>query len=949
MNRRDFLRLTGSAAVALGAPRLPAQTVPNGPGAIRFAVIGDFGETLADQIFPLDRVANMVRSWNPDFVVSVGDNNYVLGQASTIDVNIGKNFTAYIYPKTTEIPVEYPYPAGAPLYNRFVPTLGNHDYGDVGDDHVPSVAHVSLSNPYLQYFENAVRAGFVATPNTDINFADHAPGQTWERSLISGEVENYAAFSESENMRFYDVRLGTPSGPSSVHLFVFDSNPATPYGRYAQNRTIPNRDGSPSAFVEQATQGAWLQARLAASTATWKIVIFHHPPYNSAPGAATSQYEFLRWPFQAWGATAVITGHVHNYERLEMPDSNSNFEPVYGGPTIPYMVNGAGGFIPEQGFDPSFVIQGSKVRVAQYGAQLITADEDSINFLYFDIDGVLRDVRTIYADPAAGIPQVEFGGREFPVSAGAGTVHVPVTRLGDASAPLTVNYSTMDGSAIAGVNYQPASGLLAFAANEREKTIAITIEPPPTFLQGTVPWESLIFAIGLSMPDVGSVGFFHVASVIMVNTVDTPITNQDLFITQTYADLFQTVPTPAEIAAAKSGIGVLDLWLERAKWVYDLLISNYANEPVFPAVQVYSALILSDTGVLSGLGVPPSFPDLENGVSLYRGAATTNDALTTLSEAFNENILALLDSKVPGFGTDDQLFIETVYLAAILPLGSTPTQADIDYWLLELSGSNQTERSKNRNLMLGRIAAESFDPPPVTGMTAFNLTVDNQNEVLLSIIVAGLLRIQLVYDQFLAGYLGPAKIGGELAIIDHIYNLLQSADYAARFRVTSYEGYIDSVKGGLSSSLRLREVDPEGDGLDNHQEYSFAVNASHAFGAPVTDIDIQNDAGQQYALFSYRQAANIKRVEFLIQTSSDLVTWTVATGAIADGGGGYGILPQAPGQNSGSLDDWKAVCPPADPAEAVVRKIKVRGGWLPRSRHSPFRLAKPGLLDMERP
>ncbi|MBN8246555.1 MAG: metallophosphoesterase, partial [Verrucomicrobia bacterium] len=354
LNRRRFFQVTGAAGAGLALSRLPAvggllPQAPTGPGAIRFALIGDYGETLADQAFPLDTVAAMVRSWNPDFVVSAGDNNYVLGEASTIEVNIGKNFTGYIHPKSDQIPVIYPYPPGAPPYNRFIPCLGNHDYSDVADDALPSVDNIPKSNPYLEYFRRALREGTALAPNTTISFDDNATGQTWTRSLISGEVEDFAPFSETQNLRYFDVRLGTASGPSSVHLFILDSDSPTPYGRYAADRPIPNRDGSNSPFTESATQAAWLKRRLAASTARWKIVILHHPPYNSAPGAENSQYTFARWPYRAWGATAVISGHVHNYERLEMPDPDANLQPDYGTPTIPYIVNGAGGFIPEQG------------------------------------------------------------------------------------------------------------------------------------------------------------------------------------------------------------------------------------------------------------------------------------------------------------------------------------------------------------------------------------------------------------------------------------------------------------------------------------------------------------------------------------------------------------------------------------------------------------------------
>ena len=269
LNRRDFVRLaatgTGLAVTQLAARGIGAPTTPTGPGAIRFALIGDFGETLADQTFPVDRVGALIRSWNPDFVVTSGDNNYVLGEAATIDVNVGKNFTGFIYPKSTTIPTQYPYPPGSPAYNRFIPCLGNHDYGDVADDALPSLDNVAKNAGYQQYLRNALRQGTALAPNTTITFADNAVGQTWTHSL-TGKVEDFAPFQESENLRFYDVRLGTASGPSSVHLFILDSDSPTPYGRYSADRAIPNRDGTPSQYTEKATQAAWLKQRLAAST-----------------------------------------------------------------------------------------------------------------------------------------------------------------------------------------------------------------------------------------------------------------------------------------------------------------------------------------------------------------------------------------------------------------------------------------------------------------------------------------------------------------------------------------------------------------------------------------------------------------------------------------------------------------------------------------------------------
>ncbi len=45
---------------------------------ITFAVIGDYGLTGQNEA----NVANLVKSWNTDFIVTVGDNNYISGSAN---------------------------------------------------------------------------------------------------------------------------------------------------------------------------------------------------------------------------------------------------------------------------------------------------------------------------------------------------------------------------------------------------------------------------------------------------------------------------------------------------------------------------------------------------------------------------------------------------------------------------------------------------------------------------------------------------------------------------------------------------------------------------------------------------------------------------------------------------------------------------------------------------
>lgn len=59
-----------------------------------FAFIGDYGTNDSDE----DSVSQLVKSWNPEAIITLGDNNYPNGSASDIDDNIGKYFHDYIKP-----------------------------------------------------------------------------------------------------------------------------------------------------------------------------------------------------------------------------------------------------------------------------------------------------------------------------------------------------------------------------------------------------------------------------------------------------------------------------------------------------------------------------------------------------------------------------------------------------------------------------------------------------------------------------------------------------------------------------------------------------------------------------------------------------------------------------------------------------------------------------------
>lgn len=301
----------------------------------RLAVIGDFGANNNNEA----AVASMIRRWDTesrlDAVLTVGDNNYPKGSQSTVENNVGKYYSFFMYPyKSYQNPPLY---QGAPdNVNRFFPATGNHDWGD------------GLRN-YLDYY-----AG--------IRAPDGTPQQYYTRRF--GEVE----------------------------VFFLDSM-----------------------FKNMQQQYQWLQTSLSQSSAAWKIVICHHPPYTSGNHGNTRN---MQLPYAAWGAHLVLSGHDHNYERLSKQTDQC--------PTFPYIVNGLGGAsiraIPRQE-------QGSQFRYSsKYGAMLITATRSQLQAQFYSSDNVVQDSITLTksnTNPCGFITNVAFGSVQAPAQPKVSTQRPP--------------------------------------------------------------------------------------------------------------------------------------------------------------------------------------------------------------------------------------------------------------------------------------------------------------------------------------------------------------------------------------------------------------------------------------------------------------------------------------------------------------------------------------------
>ena len=166
------------------------------------------------------------------------------------------------------------------------------------------------------------------------------------------------------NKRYYDFVRG------NVHFFIIDSDPREPDG-----------------VTSDSAQGQWLHTQLTSATEPWRVVVFHHPPYS---GGLHGSSLGMRWPFKSWGATAVLTGHDHTYERLEVDG-------------LPYFVDGLGGrsiysFI--QGPLPE-----TRVRFnADYGALLVEVSTCQMTFRFITQSGQEIDSVTQDRCPATPVP-----------------------------------------------------------------------------------------------------------------------------------------------------------------------------------------------------------------------------------------------------------------------------------------------------------------------------------------------------------------------------------------------------------------------------------------------------------------------------------------------------------------------------------------------------------------
>ncbi|GAB5518837.1 MAG: hypothetical protein RhofKO_10880 [Rhodothermales bacterium] len=237
------------------------------------------------------------------------------------------------------------------------------------------------------------------------NFALHA-GDLVDRG---GNLEDWLVdFFPPGNVLMERIPLYTVLGnheDDDPHYYRYMHNPAPEYyytfsyGNAQFFMLDTNRDVAPGS-----EQYEWLEWQLAQSTATWKVVVHHHPPYSSEEndhgdswtGSTThgTHARNLVPLYEQYGVDFCLFGHVHMYERT-WPILQGEVNQKNG---VIYINSGGGGGGLEQ-FAPTRSWFSAKVKSTHHYAYFAIHDQ-TLFFQAIDDQGRLFDHFQLRKDTA---------------------------------------------------------------------------------------------------------------------------------------------------------------------------------------------------------------------------------------------------------------------------------------------------------------------------------------------------------------------------------------------------------------------------------------------------------------------------------------------------------------------------------------------------------------------
>jgi len=200
------------------APSVPTTLTPVASAPVTFAVIGDYGMDDAHE----RAVARLVASWDPEFVITTGDDYYApAGGTGTgrYDESTGAYYGRWLKDIDT---TGRRSPSGKAAVNAFFPSLGNHDYSDAAP----------APRTYLRYF-TLPGAGFTNTSGNE-RYYDYVQGPVHFFVLNSNPEEPHGTGSGSKQAKWLQEQL---AASTSAWNIVYDHHP--PYSSDAAHGSTP--------------------------------------------------------------------------------------------------------------------------------------------------------------------------------------------------------------------------------------------------------------------------------------------------------------------------------------------------------------------------------------------------------------------------------------------------------------------------------------------------------------------------------------------------------------------------------------------------------------------------------------------------------------------------------------------------------------------------------------
>ncbi|MEL6928160.1 MAG: metallophosphoesterase [Cyanobacteria bacterium J06600_6] len=223
--------------------------------------------------------------------------------SGTVGLTVGSR---YLLPAQTIAENSVVSPKQAPAF-RFAAI------GDVGTGKAGQMAIANVMNDYYQ--QRPLELVLMAGDNIYEDGNIRRVGATFSKPyhyLRQQEVPFYAVLGN------HDVLSN--NGEDQVNFSSFNMQ-----GRYYTfSRDLVQYfalDTNVSVWKEQFE---WLEKALAESTATWKVVLAHHPVYSSGLHGSDKRLITMLSPlFKRYGVQLYINGHDHNYERTEVIDGTT--------------------------------------------------------------------------------------------------------------------------------------------------------------------------------------------------------------------------------------------------------------------------------------------------------------------------------------------------------------------------------------------------------------------------------------------------------------------------------------------------------------------------------------------------------------------------------------------------------------------------------------------------